>query len=102
MAADATLHVSTTQARSPLGVNHTVGGRCLPACGHRVAEFLLAAEITLSRLELPAMRARATYCFPIMRIENDPGTIGPRAGRPAGPGGASGAGGPYSAAIVKR
>src|SRR5215472_9876119 len=56
----------------------------------------------LRRAELSSISSTPTYCFPIIRIENDPGIIGPRGGRPAGPGGASGAGGPYSAAIVKR
>jgi hypothetical protein len=42
------------------------------------------------------------YCFPTIRIENEPSIIGPRAGRPAGPGFASGGGGPNSAAIVSR
>jgi len=44
----------------------------------------------------------AVFYLPTIRIENEPGTIGPRAGRPAGPGGASGEGGPNSAAMVNR
>ena len=42
---------------------------------------------------------RSIY-LPIIRIENEPGTMGPRAGRPAGPGGAFAGAGPYSAVMV--
>ena len=34
--------------------------------------------------------------------ENDPAIMGPRAGRPAGPGGALAGAGPYSAVMVSR
>jgi hypothetical protein len=39
--------------------------------------------------------------LPIIRILNDPGTIGPRRGRPGGPGGALGDGGSNCAVMVK-
>src|SRR5580700_11176086 len=42
----------------------------------------------------------AVFYLPTIRIENEPGSIGPRAGRPAGPGGALGAGGSNSAVMV--
>jgi hypothetical protein len=41
------------------------------------------------------------YWRPIIKMENEPGTIGPRAGRPAGPGGAFAGAGAYSAAMVR-
>src|SRR5690348_16448258 len=40
--------------------------------------------------------------LPISKTENEPATMGPRAGRPAGPGGALGAAGSNSADIVNR
>jgi hypothetical protein len=43
---------------------------------------------------------RAVFYLPTIRIENEPGTMGPRAGRPAGPGGALAGGGTNSAVLV--
>src|SRR5581483_9692140 len=42
------------------------------------------------------------YFLPTISTVNEPGIIGPRAGRPPGPGCASAGGGPNSAAMVNR
>ena len=52
----------------------------------------------LLNLEIYGLEER--LLMPTIRIENEPGIIGPRAGRPAGPVGALAAGGPNSAVMV--
>jgi len=42
----------------------------------------------------------AIFYLPTIRIKKEPGTIGPRPGRPAGPGGALAGGGPNSTVMV--
>ena len=42
----------------------------------------------------------SVYYLPAIRIENEPDTMGPRAGRPPGRGGALAGGGPNSAVMV--
>src|SRR5215469_7812596 len=58
--------------------------------------------LSLSCLICSPRLGRGRGYLPTIKIENEPWTIGPRAGRPAGPGGALGGGGPNSAAIVIR
>ena len=74
----------TLTSMSAIGISHN-GWTCL--CSE-TAELLIRREPSF-------------YSLPTIRIENESGIMGPRAGRPAGPGDASGAGGPNSAAMVK-
>ena len=56
----------------------------------------------MTRLTVRGGAVPIFYCLPTIRIVKDPGAMGPRAGRPAGPGGAPGGGGSNRADIVKR
>ena len=71
-----------------------------------IGERIEAWKTSSNGPSLPTPRRRAsTYLptyLPTISNENEPGTMGPLGGRPAGPGGALAGGGPYSAVIVIR